>query len=56
MQFTDVKLQRFLMINKNDISIKFNENLQDYCTFKIGGPVKYLIFVYSCNSDRKSVV
>lgn len=34
----------------SDVKIKFNENLKNYCTFKVGGNAKYLITVNSCNS------
>ena len=44
MQFTTLKLQKFLM---NNLEVKLNESLKNYCTFKIGGNAKYLIIVYS---------
>lgn len=44
MQFTTLKLQKFLM---NNLEVKLNESLKNYCTFKIGGNAKYLIVIYS---------
>ena len=34
----------------SDLEIKFDANLKNYCTFKIGGNAKYLIIVNSYNS------
>ena len=46
MQFTALKLQKFLM---NNLEVKLNESLKNYCTFKIGGNAKYLFIIYSNN-------
>ena len=42
------------MIDFKNYNVKFNENLKNYCTFKIGGNAKYL-FVIKTNKDLINV-